>query len=154
VTFFFDIPPEYEERIDNLALRKNISLLLVELNISDSKAFTVAFMDDVAIQTINHQFRDVDTPTDVLSFPAEEVNPEDKTEYIGDILISMDTLERQSQEHHIAVLDELHLLVIHGLLHLLGYDHETEVQKSEMWQIQSRLLQLLHCPADPDQYYL
>lgn len=154
MTIFFDIPPEYEDKVDDQALRKNIELLMINLDMDDSMSFTIAFMDDVSIRSINQQFRDVDAPTDVLSFPSDEINPEDGSKYIGDILISMDTAERQSQEQRIDAVDELHLLIIHGLLHLLGYDHETDDQKSEMWQVQSKLLQILNCPADPDRYYL
>ncbi|MBI9049527.1 MAG: rRNA maturation RNase YbeY [Anaerolineaceae bacterium] len=151
---YLDIPQKFQSSIDSLALRKNIQLLLIEMEILDSTDFTIAFVDDPAIQALNLDFRGIDSPTDVLSFPSEESNPEDDSVYIGDIVISMDTVERQSVEDNVAPIDEIHLLIIHGLLHLLGYDHDTVNNKKVMWEYQARLLQLLHCPANPDQYYL
>ena len=154
MAFYLDIPDEYSATIDSISLRKNIELLLIELDIPESTEFSIAFVNDERIQLLNQDFRGIDTPTDVLSFPSEEINPEDNTMYIGDIIISMDTVLRQSENAHISQLDEIHLLVIHGLLHLQGYDHDTDENKKDMWNIQSKLLQLLHCPANPDQYEL
>ena len=151
---FLDIPDEYNSDIDSVALQKNIQLLLIELHIPDTTEFSVAFVNDERIRELNQDFRGIDAPTDVLSFPSDEINPEDDTKYIGDIIISMDTVEKQSENARISHIDEIHLLIIHGLLHLLGYDHDTDENKDEMWKIQSRLLQLLHCPANPDQYEL
>jgi probable rRNA maturation factor len=154
MAFYLDIPDEYAASIDSIALRKNIELLLIELNIAEPSEFSIAFVNDERIRSLNQDFRGIDAATDVLSFPSDEVNPEDGTKYIGDIIISMDTVSRQSEKAHVSELDEIHLLIIHGLLHLLDYDHDTEENKEEMWNIQSKLLQLLHCPANPDNYEL
>ena len=154
MAFYLDIPDEYSSSIDSVSLRKNIELLLIKLEIPDTTEFSIAFVSDERIRVLNQDFRGIDTPTDVLSFPSEEINPEDNSTYIGDIIISMDTVHRQSENAHISQLDEIHLLIIHGLLHLQGYDHDSEENKKEMWNIQSKLLQVLHCPANPDQYEL
>jgi probable rRNA maturation factor len=154
MTVFLDIPDEYTSLIDSLSLRKNIQLLLIDLDIPEVTEFSVAFVSDERIRELNQDFRGIDAPTDVLSFPSDEINPEDGTTYIGDIIISMDTVQKQSDSAHISQIDEIHLLIIHGLLHLVGYDHDTEENKQDMWDIQSKLLQLLHCPANPDQYEL
>ncbi len=149
-----DIAPEFEGIIDLVALYKNIQLMMVHLDIPEPTGFSIAFVNDAAIQELNKKFREIDAPTDVLSFPVEEVNPEDNSVYIGDIIISMDAATKQSQEQSITQLDELHLLIIHGFLHLLGYDHDTEEKKVDMWVEQSELLTLLNCPANPDRYTL
>ena len=78
-------------------------------------------MTDPAIRELNRRYRNRDTPTDVLSFPlADEVCPD----LLGDVVISVDTLRRQARQRKRSVADELLRLLIHGILHLLGYDHE------------------------------
>ena len=126
MAFYLDIPDEYAATIDSVSLRKNIELLLIKLDIPHTTEFSVAFVNDEHIRILNQDFRGIDASTDVLSFPSEEVNPEDNTTYIGDIIISMDTVRTQSENANISQLDEIHLLIIHGLLHLQGYDHDTD----------------------------
>lgn len=78
-------------------------------------------MTDPAIRELNRRYRNRDIPTDVLSFPlADEVCPD----LLGDVVISVDTLRRQARQRKRSVADELLRLLIHGVLHLLGYDHE------------------------------
>ena len=82
---------------------------------------SLAFVSDPTIRELNRCYRNRDTPTDVLSFPlADEVCPE----LLGDVVISVDTLRRQARQRKRSVTDELQRLLIHGILHLLGYDHE------------------------------
>ena len=78
-------------------------------------------MTDPAIRELNRRYRSRDTPTDVLSFPlADEVCPD----LLGDVVISVETLRRQARQRKRSMADELLRLLIHGILHLLGYDHE------------------------------
>ncbi len=78
-------------------------------------------MTDQTIHELNRQYRNKDKPTDVLSFPlADEVCPT----LLGDVVISIDTARRQARQRKRAFADELRALLIHGILHLLGYDHE------------------------------
>jgi probable rRNA maturation factor len=81
---------------------------------------TVAFVSDKAIRELNSQFRGVDKATDVLSFPADEAHN------LGDIAISVDTAARQAKENGLTFDEEVAQLILHGLLHLSGYDHETD----------------------------
>ena len=81
---------------------------------------TVAFVSDSKIRTLNKTFRGIDKPTDVLSFPAEEKNE------LGDIAISVETAVRQAKENGLTLTGEIAQLILHGLLHLSGYDHETD----------------------------
>jgi len=86
---------------------------------SDSSA-TIAFVSDKRIRELNRQFRGVDKATDVLSFPAEE------TFNLGDVAVSVDTAAVQAKENGLTFDGEIAQLILHGLLHLCGYDHETD----------------------------
>jgi probable rRNA maturation factor len=87
---------------------------------------SLALVTDPTIHALNHQYRGKDKPTDVLSFPlADEIQPF----LLGDLVISVDTAVRQAQRRGYPLQEELQILLIHGILHLLGYDHE--VSRSE-----------------------
>ena len=87
---------------------------------SDDSSVTVAFVSDSKIRELNRQFRGIDKPTDVLSFPAGDEGQ------LGDIAISLETAARQSKENGLTLNGEIAQLLLHGLLHLSGYDHETD----------------------------
>ena len=87
---------------------------------SDDSSVTVAFVSDTKIRELNRQFRGIDKATDVLSFPAGDEGQ------LGDIAISLETAERQSKENGLTLNGEIAQLILHGLLHLSGYDHETD----------------------------
>ncbi|MDH3257115.1 MAG: rRNA maturation RNase YbeY [Nitrospinota bacterium] len=91
--------------------------------------------DDAEIQTLNKTYRSLDKATDVLSFPQDEdaVNESGDT-LLGDVVISVETAARQAEEHHLSINEELILLAIHGILHLLGYDHERSPQDARIMQ--------------------
>jgi probable rRNA maturation factor len=102
--------------------------------------------DDAAIQVLNHQYRAKDQPTDVLAFAALEVDvpcPEDEDIplYLGDIVVSVETAQRQAAEQGHSLSIELAWLTSHGLLHLLGWDHPDAVRLAEMLTQQRSLLQ-------------
>ena len=94
---------------------------------------TIAFVSDKKIRELNRQFRDVDRATDVLSFPA---GGPDEPE-LGDIAISVDTAAVQAKENGLRLENEIAQLILHGLLHLSGYDHETD--NGEMNRLELRL---------------
>jgi len=83
----------------------------------------VRIVSDRTIRRFNKQYRGMDEPTDVLSFPADEA---EKTGYLGDILISAETAQSNAERYGLTLLDEVRVLALHGVLHLLGYDHETD----------------------------
>lgn len=94
----------------------------------------VRFAGDRTVRRLNRDFRDKDKATDVLSFPGEE-SPEGR--HLGDIVISIPTAERQAEERGATLEDEVKLLLLHGVLHCLGYDHETD--RGEMERLERRL---------------
>lgn len=109
---------------------------------------TIVITDDDQLHQLNQDFLGIDAPTDVLSFPAKEIDPDSGEEYLGDILISYPRAVAQAALREHAVHDEMQLLVVHGVLHLLGYDH-TEDNKETMWAIQSQILADLGCSITP-----
>jgi probable rRNA maturation factor len=99
---------------------------------------TIAFVSDRQIQTLNKRFRGFGKPTDVLSFPADEdeFSPAVKRN-LGDIAISVERAESQAKENELPFEREIAQLILHGLLHLCGYDHETD--GGEMNRLELRL---------------
>ncbi|MDP5337426.1 MAG: rRNA maturation RNase YbeY [Nodularia sp. (in: cyanobacteria)] len=110
--------------------------------------------DDAEIQALNSQYRHQDQPTDVLSFAALEVDfpqsPEmlDAPLYLGDIVISVNTAQRQAQQQGHSLSTELAWLSAHGLLHLLGWDHPDEEQLMQMLKQQVILLKIISIDID------
>ena len=93
---------------------------------------TIAFVSDKRIRELNRQFRGVDKATDVLSFPAEEkVN-------LGDIAVSVDTAAVQAKDNGLTFEGEIAQLILHGLLHLCGYDHETDDGEMNRFELRLR----------------
>lgn len=104
--------------------------------------FTLSFVEPEMIQELNKNFRGVDSVTDVLSFESGgEVDPETGLEYLGDIIICLSQAEKQAAQSGHSLENEIALLEIHGLLHLLGYDHMEEDEKTEMWKYQDHYLE-------------
>ena len=96
---------------------------------------SIVLADDATVQRLNQQYRGVDAPTDVLSFGqqgADIPSPADGETHLGDVVISLDTARRQADEYGVPLNDEVSHLVVHGVLHLLGYDHETPDDASVM----------------------
>ena len=104
---------------------------------------TVVLTDDEELRRLNLQFLGVDAPTDVLSFPADFIDPDSNHPYLGDILISNDRLLQQAAAQDHPAKQELLLLVVHGILHLLGHDHAEEAEKERMWVLQDQILSRL-----------
>ena len=111
---------------------------------SDDVELSILIDDDKAIQALNRKYRNIDKPTDVLAFPAQVLDPDTGLTYLGDIIISFDQAKIQAQQCGHDVGDEIAVLVIHGILHLLGYDHDTVKAKDEMWHIQNEILSKLN----------
>ncbi len=101
---------------------------------------TIVLTDDAQLHELNLEFLGVDAPTDVLSFPAAESDPETGTPYLGDVLISIPRATEQAQAAGHSVEAEVQLLVVHGTLHLLGHDHADTEEKTLMWQAQAEVM--------------
>ncbi len=106
---------------------------------------TVVLTDDEGIQALNRDFLGLDVATDVLSFSAQGdggpfVTAPEMGGYLGDVIVSYPRAVTQAEERDHPVQQELNLLVVHGVLHLLGYDHADEDEKAVMWAQQEAIL--------------
>ena len=104
---------------------------------------SIVLTDDRQLHELNREYLDIDAPTDVLSFPASETDPETARRYLGDILISVPRAAKQAQTAGHTLEAEVQLLIIHGTLHLLGYDHAGDEEKAQMWKAQAEVLERL-----------
>ena len=104
---------------------------------------TLVLTDDNQLQALNREFLEIDAPTDVLSFPAGEADPETGAWYWGDVIISYPRASAQAAAGGHALQDELRLLAVHGVLHLLGYDHGSPAEQEPMWSRQADILRQL-----------
>lgn len=116
-------------------------------------SLTVAVTDEETVRALNNEYRNVDAPTDVLSFASDDratphsdgfiLPPElagEMAAYLGDIVIAFPYAERQASQFGNSVAAELRLLAVHGTLHLLGYDHDTPQTEAAMWAVQDAVL--------------
>ncbi|HEY6217884.1 MAG TPA: rRNA maturation RNase YbeY [Pyrinomonadaceae bacterium] len=124
-------------QIDTRAWSTFATKALAAIGNKESTA-TIAFVSDKRIRELNRQFRGVDKATDVLSFPADDPDESD----LGDIAVSVDTAATQAKENGLKLDEEIAQLILHGLLHLSGYDHETD--NGEMNRLELRLRRKLN----------
>jgi probable rRNA maturation factor len=109
---------------------------------------TIAIEGDAHVQRLNKKYRHIDNTTDVLSFESNDLNPESGLLNLGDIIISYPMAFSQSSTAGHPVLSELQLLIVHGMLHLLGYDHTEPGEKEKMWVVQDNILDQLGVTID------
>jgi len=125
----------------------------------DQDELSILLTDDAYIRTLNATHRGKDRPTDVLAFPQDESEPQDDSQdaalpeqaqlghapgeerLLGDVVISLDTARRQAQRRKRQLIDEVAFLLAHGILHLLGYDHQNDADEARMNAMTKRLVQ-------------
>ncbi len=117
------------------ALRELATEVLGRLKV-EAAEIGVMVCDDTTIRSLNRHFRGMDRPTDVLAFPANYAQPEGPP-YLGDVAISVETATRQAVDAGTSLETELQVLVLHAIVHLCGYDHETD--RGEMKRLEARL---------------
>lgn len=130
--------------VDSRALKGAIRTLLAAVDEADS-AISVTLVDDSAIREINRDHRGKDKATDVLSFPLEP-EPGAPERLLGDIVISLDTAKRQAADYDAPLQRELERLLIHGLLHVMGHDHEDPEERDTMEREERRLAAAIGMP--------
>lgn len=136
------ISDPYLELVDGDKLEHAALATLHQQGETDEMDLSLVIEDDARLHQLNQEFLGIDAPTDVLSFPSgeEEVDPETGRFYLGDVIISYPRALEQSAAAGHAVMDELRLLVVHGVLHLLGHDHAEPEEKARMWSAQNEIL--------------
>jgi len=133
----FDFPSTLIERAARAALTHHASRESLDVDLS------IVLTDDARLHQLNRDYLGIDAPTDVLSFPASESDPETGARYLGDILISIPRAQEQATAAGHALESEVQLLVVHGALHLLGHDHAEAKEKKKMWKAQGEILESL-----------
>jgi len=122
-------------------LKINLSEIEKIAEVITDKAFELIIVDNETIQQLNKEYRNIDKPTDVLSFPLDVVC---ENMPIGTIIISADKVIEKSKELGHSIEDEFKLLLIHGLLHLSGYDHE--IDNGEMREKEEEIIKKFNLP--------
>ncbi len=142
MAFGVDVQNEQAYKLDADRLQMAAQTVLMHQKAHADSSISVVLVDDAYVQSLNHQFRGIDAPTDVLSFPADEppVEIEDEPPYLGDLIIGYPYASAQAAREGHNLDDSLALLVVHGTLHLLGYDHDTPEHKAQMWAAQETAL--------------
>jgi probable rRNA maturation factor len=131
--------------VDVADLARVIAIALAAEGRHDAEV-TLVITDDEAVADLNREYRAVDGPTDVLSFPAQEPTPgfisaPEAAAYLGDIIIALPFTRQQAAGLGRPLADELRLLAVHGTLHLAGYDHAEPDDEAAMWARQDEILE-------------
>ena len=126
-------------------VRDAIAAAAEALSTADGEV-SIVLTDDSAVRTLNRDWRGIDKPTNVLSFPASKVSGGAKI--LGDIVIAYETLSQECYDEDRIFLHHLAHLAVHGFLHLLGYDHQTDRQADEMEGLESKIMTRMNMP-DP-----
>ncbi|MHB9037236.1 MAG: rRNA maturation RNase YbeY [Armatimonadota bacterium] len=128
-------------RIRSLAQR-----LLSAENCDENAEVSVLLTDDKQITELNREYREIDAPTDVLSFSQlegdDEFAGEDNDGLLGDVVISVETAQRQAEAQGNSLDEEIDMLLVHGILHLLGYDHAEPEEEKAMFARQAEILKI------------
>lgn len=137
-----EIINETNENIDELSIINDLMLFSLKYLKIENAIFNIIIIDNDTIHKINKEYRGIDRPTDVISFALEDNKDFIDIGYriLGDIYISIDKVKEQSQSYGHSFLRELAFLSVHGLLHLLGYDHMKKEEEIEMFKLQELIL--------------
>lgn len=137
-------------KINRIKVISQIETILTELNQSGSE-ISIMLVNDAKIKKLNSDYRDKDLATDVLAFPQDEDAINDNGgSLLGDVVVSVETSRRQAKEHCLSSDEELILLIIHGTLHLLGYDHERSAKdKRKMQNLTQKIFSKLYPGRKP-----
>ena len=134
----------YSKEITKKFLKDITEKILSELNLNNVE-ISITLTDNERIREINKEWRGKDRPTDVLSFPQDETIGY-KYRLLGDVIISLPYAKTQAEEIGLTLKEEVLRLMIHGILHLLGYDHETNEEDAKiMFELQDKIFDKLTC---------
>ena len=140
-----EIQNESGVELDELRMQRLARFVLDRMRVHPLAELCVTAVDEETIAELNAKWMDKEGPTDVLAFPMDElrpglVNEEPEEGVLGDLVLCPGVAREQAEKAGHAILDELDLLTVHGILHLLGYDHAEPEEHEEMFGLQTRLL--------------
>ena len=139
-----EIFKEVEEEIKELETVEKVLEKALEKEKLENTYFNLIIVDNNYIHELNKKYRNIDRPTDVITFALEDENSiiiPNEERILGDIYISIDKAREQSQEYQHSLLRELCFLAVHGFYHLLGYDHQTKEDEEVMFKKQEEVLE-------------
>ena len=128
-------------RFSRREMAEFVRKVLIALRVDDEiNEVSIAIVDDDAMRTLNRQFRKKNKTTDVLTFPADasDADPQAPGHPLGDIVISIDQARRQAADQRHSIATEVRYLILHGILHALGYDHETDSGEMNALEVKTR----------------
>ena len=131
---------DFLNKQEKTKLRNRIKLILIYLGLSNNKDLCITFIDDKGMRKLNSTYRGIKKTTDVLSFPQD--GPDAQS--LGDIIISVDTAKRHARFYKISLEREIIKLIIHGILHILGYGHKKKNDASKMRKKEKELVHLIN----------
>ena len=134
-------------KINQRKIKRITKIALQHLETDEKTEISLLFTDDKFIRLLNHKYRGIDKSTDVLSFSLQEGSVKmpgsESDKLLGDIIISLETAQRQADNLNHSMEKELTVLLIHGLLHLTGYDHEKDKDYKIMQEKEGKILENL-----------
>jgi probable rRNA maturation factor len=142
-----DIAESVAHFLDEKYLLESARAALIHQNAGADSDLSLVITGDARLHELNRDFRGIDAPTDVLAFSGDLVDPETGRPYLGDVVISYAQAESQAREAGHSIQEELRLLIVHGVLHLLNYDHLEPAEKARMWSAQAQILASLGSTA-------
>ncbi len=150
MSFEIDVQNQGNYAVDESRLQTASKTVLSQHDVHPDTALTIVITDNDYVRNLNRQHRNIDSHTDILSFPADAppVEIEGEPPYLGDLVIAYPYASAQAERESHDLNDSLALLVVHGTLHLLGYDHDTAENRAEMWAAQDAALQSLGISTD------
>ena len=131
------------------ALEEAANEALYQARAPGDAELTIVLGSDELLHDMNQEYLEIDAPTDVLSFTAEFTDPDTEATYLGDIVISVPRAVTQAEAGGHPVQNELQLLVVHGVLHLMGYDHAEDDERLSMQEMQDAILKTLGNATGP-----
>ncbi len=144
------VDKDFQGRIDKRWLRRLVKEAMAAQGVDTEVELSLLITDDATVRDLNRKYRGKDKTTDVLSFALEAdegsnasvgfVMPPGETVHLGEVIVSYPRAAEQAAERNRAVEDELALLVVHGVLHLLGYNHDKPAREREMRSLEQRVL--------------
>ncbi len=146
------IDAQFREHLPEEWLYRLVEETLAAGGINSPVELSLVITNNRKMRQLNRKFRGIDRTTDVLSFALTEDNtpfpmPPDSPLYLGEVIISYPQAVKQAEEYHHPVPKEIALLIIHGVLHLLGYDHEEPEQERRMRALEERILSQMEVPS-------
>lgn len=143
------IEKEFRRKAKEEPLRLAALTVLAHQDLHVESEISIVVTNNTVLQHLNLEYREIDAPTDVLSFPSDITDPETDLQILGDVIISFPYAKEQAEKHDHDLTEELQLLVVHGCLHLIGFTHKDEIEKGKMWKAQDEILSTIGVKARP-----